>query len=77
MDDKNNLDLKKLDKLDIDEVLQVLNSWDFQPPVKEEIQEESKSYVRFSKDGMEASLFLAPPKEKENKLSLIASSGTS
>lgn len=65
MDDKNNLDLKKLDKLDIDEVLQVLNSWDFQPPVKEEIQEESKSYVRFSKDGMEASLFLAPPKEKE------------
>jgi len=64
MGEEQNADLSA-PQLDVEDILQVLNSWDF-PDADEETQvhkEQSggKSYVRILKDGMEAWLSLAVP----------------
>lgn len=81
MDKEKELDLEKNKNLDIDDILQVLNSWDFKPiPTEQDEKKEEKTYVRISQDGMEAWLYLAPPLEgeiytKEVILSIIEAQG--
>lgn len=66
MEKEKELDLEKNKNLDIDDILQVLNSWDFKPiPTEQDEKKEEQSYVRISLDRMEAWLYLAPPLEGE------------
>lgn len=67
MGDERNADLNA-PQLDVEDILQVLSSWDFpeEDGEKEAHQEQSdgKSYVRILNDGMEAWLSLAPAVEE-------------
>lgn len=65
MENKKNEDIN-VNSLDVDDILQVLNSWDFSDAIeKPVIVEKTESYVHFDKNDMEACFSLAPPQEGE------------